>query len=104
METKNTAIITTVTVVNPTIWRRSSAVLRRQRTISDARAISQPRLTRVDQKYDSAGLEMLRKLYSLVRVGHDQSGRDAEQDLPEPSGQRPIGIELRQHRQRQPKK
>jgi hypothetical protein len=68
VETKNTAIMTTVTVVNPTIWRRSGVVPRRQRTISDVRAISQPRLTRVDQKYDSAGLEIVMNWRSLVRV------------------------------------
>ena len=76
METKNTAIMTTVTVVNPTIWRRSRAVPRRQRTISDARAISQPRLTRVDQKYDSERLEMATKLYSLVRVAVTNSAAE----------------------------
>jgi hypothetical protein len=37
------------------------------------------------------------------RRDHDQSGRDHEQDLPEPAGQRSVGVELRQHRQRQSK-
>jgi hypothetical protein len=54
VETKKTAIMITVTVANPTICRRSRAAPRSQRTISDARAISQPRPTTVDQKYDSA--------------------------------------------------
>jgi hypothetical protein len=38
----------------------------------------------------------------LHRRDYDQSGGDSEHDLPEPYGQRSIGVELRQHRQRKP--
>jgi hypothetical protein len=38
----------------------------------------------------------------LQRRDHDQSCRDAEQDVPEPSGQRSVRVELRQYRQREP--
>ena len=36
------------------------------------------------------------------RSDHDQSSRNAEQNLPEPSRQRSVGVELRQYRQREP--
>jgi hypothetical protein len=58
----------TVTVANPTICRRSRPVPRRQRTVSDARAISQPRPTTVDQKYHSARSRMVGKSYSFFSV------------------------------------
>ena len=50
---KLTAIMTTVTAANPTICRRIRGVPLRQRTISEARAISQPIAITLDEKYHS---------------------------------------------------
>jgi hypothetical protein len=68
VERKSTAIMIKVTVANPRICRRSRAVPRRHRTISDARAISQPRPTTVDQKYHSYKLLTVGKLYAFMSV------------------------------------
>ena len=51
---KLTAIMITVTVANPTICLRSRRLPRRQRTNSDARAISSLRTITVDPTYHSS--------------------------------------------------
>ena len=97
-----TAIMITVTVANPTICRRSRGVPRRQRTISDARrSARRGRLrstrstTRLDRRWSGSCTRTSASRPRPVRP-------DAEQDLPEPSGQRSVGVELRQYGQRQP--
>jgi hypothetical protein len=83
---KATAIMITVTMANPTVCRRSTGVPRRQRTISDARAISQPRPITVDQKYHSYKSLTVGKLYSFFSVAITTSAAEtpsrAFQSLP----------------------
>ena len=89
----------TVTVANPAICRRSRGEARRQRTISDATVVSQPRPTTVDQKTtrtdpkwsgsrSHSPASRFRSMRPRRRAGPSRASR-----------QRSIGVELRQYRQ-----
>jgi hypothetical protein len=94
----------TVTAANPTICRRSRAVAPEpaddQRRESDQPAETDHGRPEIPLGKIKDGREVV---LHLQRRNHDQSGRDSEQYLPEPSRERSVRVELRQYRQRQPK-